>query len=601
MSPANSPKHNNPTPNSQMEKDKQKPTESISSPEGSHQSSETGTDQSNVRAQLKKATIEGKGDEAAQGNSPAAQKSDEDMTSPKSDENTMPRKHSIDDVEDAATPEEDEEKGASHSRKRSRSSEDFAEDEKKRSEEDRDRLRRKRSFEDVEDGNAGDAAPEAARPRKRSREAEDVAAEKAVNGQKPSGTPEPEKSSEEGSVGVTSPKNKRSRAEFLEGEVEPAEKKKAKAEEEKSDGPEEAKTEEKKETGEKKPAPQTSAAAFAASGFSKLSGSASPFSSLSGSASPFGALGGASAAPSKPSGFGGALGASSGFGSAFAGTSGFAALGKSGSGLSSFAGSSTGNPIKGPGDKPKSLGAEKAGEGSDEEEEEAEEKDAEEKEEAKKEKAKAAGPDELGKAEETKDDRFFEQEAVETGEEGEITIFTSRAKLYSFVTTPKKEWKERGVGHLRLNMPNNYGKSEESEEDEDAKKGIVEKLEEAEKAEKAEKAKEGEEGEESEKEGKASEDDDEEKDAGKGASKGPKNFPRLVMRADGSQRLALNSPIRKDLQFGDVSGAPPKGGNIVFMGNLPEGNGLELLQLKLRPENASALWKEVKNLHEMDA
>jgi len=42
---------------------------------------------------------------------------------------------------------------------------------------------------------------------------------------------------------------------------------------------------------------------------------------------------------------------------------------------------------------------------------------------------------------------------VETGEEGEKTLFTCRAKLYSFVVDGnEKGWKERGVGHLKLNV-----------------------------------------------------------------------------------------------------------------------------------------------------
>ena len=41
---------------------------------------------------------------------------------------------------------------------------------------------------------------------------------------------------------------------------------------------------------------------------------------------------------------------------------------------------------------------------------------------------------------------------VEDGEEGEITVFQSRAKLYSLNKTTKA-WKERGAGNLRINVP----------------------------------------------------------------------------------------------------------------------------------------------------
>lgn len=38
---------------------------------------------------------------------------------------------------------------------------------------------------------------------------------------------------------------------------------------------------------------------------------------------------------------------------------------------------------------------------------------------------------------------------VKTGEEDETPIFVNRAKLYKFDLT-KKEWKERGVGDLKI-------------------------------------------------------------------------------------------------------------------------------------------------------
>ena len=57
---------------------------------------------------------------------------------------------------------------------------------------------------------------------------------------------------------------------------------------------------------------------------------------------------------------------------------------------------------------------------------------------------------------------------------------------------------------------------------------------------------------------------------------------RLVMRADGSHRVILNSPIKKEIKFGSVSGGEPQGGLIYFMGSIDSQPKLELLQLKVR-------------------
>lgn len=52
------------------------------------------------------------------------------------------------------------------------------------------------------------------------------------------------------------------------------------------------------------------------------------------------------------------------------------------------------------------------------------------------------------------DERFFEQ-TIETGEEEEKTIFTCKAKLFSFTTG---EWKERGIGTFKVNARDVDGK-----------------------------------------------------------------------------------------------------------------------------------------------
>ena len=95
--------------------------------------------------------------------------------------------------------------------------------------------------------------------------------------------------------------------------------------------------------------------------------------------------------------------------------------------------------------------------------------------------------------------------------------------MYRFVD--KKEWKERGVGVLRLNVHDPKSGDGETE---------------------------------------------------------PK--ARLVMRADGSHNVILNTPIKKDLKFGTVTGDRPVSGYMYFVASI-EINGetnIELLQLKVR-------------------
>lgn len=118
---------------------------------------------------------------------------------------------------------------------------------------------------------------------------------------------------------------------------------------------------------------------------------------------------------------------------------------------------------------------------------------------------------------------------VETGEENETTEYTCRAKLYNFVKAAdgeKKEWKERGLGTIRLNVTNPT--EEELATD----------------------------------------------------SAAPTKA-RLVMRAEGSHRVILNTPVKKELTFGTVSGEPPSGGYMYFMGSVDGQPKLELLQLKV--------------------
>ena len=114
---------------------------------------------------------------------------------------------------------------------------------------------------------------------------------------------------------------------------------------------------------------------------------------------------------------------------------------------------------------------------------------------------------------------------VNTGEDDESTLFQSRAKLYAFMVAEgleEKTWKERGLGTVKLN---------------------VSKL-------------------------------DDEK------SEEPQKV-RLIMRADGSQRVLLNTPILKDIKFGDAKGEKPTGQTMLFRGTIDEKPELDLLQLKV--------------------
>lgn len=296
------------------------------------------------------------------------------------------------------------------------------------------------------------------------------------------------------------------------------------------------------------PQPQTSDSAFKASGFGALaSTSTSPFVALGAASKPASSPFGSTTATAKPtitglsgsstpSAFGG-LASSENKSPFAAATSGFGTIGSSGFGsgfggggkLTSFGGGS-GPKISGLSDKPaRPFGAPK--DEKEEEEGSGDEAGDEEKE-------KVLSPT---NEEDKKDERFFEQDgmsaaarldggsntttAVETGEENEETIFVCRAKLYNFVkvSDTKKEWKERGLGNLKVNV----------------------KKQSAEDAEK----------------------------------KAPKKA-RFVMRADGSHRVVLNSPIQKELKVGDVKGEKPTNGLVLFMGTM-DSDDLEMLQLKV--------------------
>ena len=290
---------------------------------------------------------------------------------------------------------------------------------------------------------------------------------------------------------------------------------------------------------------QTYASAFAASGFGSLSAAAtSGFGTLGQTSSGFGGFGGKSAdskdtsdstakAPST-SAFGGALGQQSAFGgggsgtfggssngsgfggklgggSVFGGGSAFGGLSGVGAGLSTFGSGKTGAFSSSSSKPPKPFGAP----ADDEDEQDAEEDD------------ESGFKSPLSQDSDKRDERFYAQDR-ETGEEDEITEYSCRAKLYNFaVVDPekgKKEWKERGLGTVKLNIQN------PAPGEEDVTK--------------------------------------------------PK--ARLLMRADGSHRLVLNTPVKKEIHFGAPGGGAPTGGYLYFMGTVDGKAGLELLQLKVR-------------------
>ncbi|KAL1640707.1 hypothetical protein SLS58_006721 [Diplodia intermedia] len=478
--------------------------------------------------------------------------------------------------------------------------------------ESRGRVRKKRSFEDM-----GGVRAEK-QVRKRSRDVT-IADEPEITKRKPigengtikEGTESPPSSAERTRRGMLSPKGKRNREEFEEkGEKPSAEVKatdpteeasteKTSSDEPKvkrhrdSNSPEPGKEESTAETKEikgsgfantsatspfaalaasKSPTPtgsqpQTSDTAFKASGFGALAGaSTSPFGALGGTSkpasSPFGSATPAAkptitglSGSSTPSSFSGLASSSSENKSPFAtATSGFGTFGGSslgggfgGGGKITGFGGGSGPKITGLSEKPaRPFGAPK-------DEKEDEEGSADE-----------AGDEEKDKVlsptneEDKKDERFFEQDgmseanrlhggsnaatAVETGEENEETIFVCRAKLYNFVkvTDTKKEWKERGLGNLKVNV--------KKQSPEDAEK------------------------------------------------KAPKKA-RFVMRADGSHRVVLNSPIQKELKVGDVKGDKPQNGLVLFMGTM-DGEELETLQLKMKQQNAEGLWDKVSALQQ---
>lgn len=129
--------------------------------------------------------------------------------------------------------------------------------------------------------------------------------------------------------------------------------------------------------------------------------------------------------------------------------------------------------------------------------------------------------------------------SVNTGEEDEETIFTCTAKLYIF----SKEWKEHGVGDFKINIRyETRSTPRESSTEEDAT-------------------------------GSEKKNDADEQDLEAGQSESSikiERKARLIMRARGTHRLILNTPIFKKMNVGTKDGEVPTG-KTMFLTGLEEG------------------------------
>lgn len=102
---------------------------------------------------------------------------------------------------------------------------------------------------------------------------------------------------------------------------------------------------------------------------------------------------------------------------------------------------------------------------------------------------------------------------VETGEEGEHTIFSCRAKLFHF---NGQEWKERGVGTFKVNITETETETSHYQK------------------------------------------------------------ARLIMRTDGVHRVVLNTPVFKGMKFGSNDGKEPSG-KMINLAGMENGRPVPLL------------------------
>ncbi|KAJ9653830.1 hypothetical protein H2198_007058 [Neophaeococcomyces mojaviensis] len=280
----------------------------------------------------------------------------------------------------------------------------------------------------------------------------------------------------------------------------------------------------------------TSSSAFASSGLSAFASSEkSPFGAA-GSKSPTGFGGGQSTG-----GFGSSKG---GFGSATTfpsvGTSAFAAGSSAfGSGRGFGGGFGAPKPFGAPSafgasSGPTSFGTGKPFASSSKEEEEEEGGDEED---------EAASS--IANDDDKQDPRFRDQHGkvisalcgananealVDTGEEDEEVHFSARAKLYVFAG--KDGWKDRGTGVFKINVRTVHDEAAEGDVEAQASSG--------------------------------------------------KKKARLLMRADATHRVILNSPIFKGMRFGAPDGSEPAG-KVMHLQSLEDGKPLPL-QIKIGKE-----------------
>jgi Ran-binding protein 3 len=140
---------------------------------------------------------------------------------------------------------------------------------------------------------------------------------------------------------------------------------------------------------------------------------------------------------------------------------------------------------------------------------------------------------------------------VETGEEGEKTLFSCRAKIFEFESS-EKAWKERGVGLLKLNAT---GLDDTSD--------LWAKVP-----------------------------DGDDSDGSEGTR--PQKRARLIMRSDGSLRVVLNVALYKDMKVGDQNGRMPTDRMVRFLG-VEEGKPkpVNLLIRTSNPQSAKDLCQQI--------
>ena len=156
----------------------------------------------------------------------------------------------------------------------------------------------------------------------------------------------------------------------------------------------------------------------------------------------------------------------------------------------------------------------------------------------------------VGTGDDIQDERFYERE-VETGEEGESSLFQCRAKLFCM---QENVWKERGLGTFKLNAA--HVRDEDFKPDSGDPNSTRGEQREGDTTPEHEPQNKGDTAE-------ATENDTMQS---LGKAKASTLKARFIFRTDASYRMMLNSPITKDVELQDRSGGPPKSKNAIFTG-----------------------------------